>query len=147
MAERLDFSIRNPIPSKGSFLQLYSVVTANFGSDRALMGSVNHGGTVIVTTESLVREKDYLFRAHVENNNPDVPFLLEVRDERKTELFRASGREKNGKLNFVMRLPESEKGPLKLSLAYDEESKEFAELPKKGALGDYTFISLTIEAL
>ena len=147
MSERLDFSIRHSIPAKGSFLQLFSVVTVNFGADRALMGAGNHGGAVVITTESLAREKDYLVRIQLVNNNPEVPFLLEVRDADRAEIFRATGWEKNGKLNFVMRLPESVKGPLKLSLAYDEESKEYLALSNKATNGDYSFASFTIEAL
>ncbi len=147
MAERVDFSIRNSIPSKNSYLHLYSVVSANFGTDRALMGNSDHRGEVVMVTDTLAREKDYLVRIQCENNNPDIPFILEVSDESRSTIFKQSALATSTKLNIIMKLPQGMQQSLRLSFHYDYDNPHYKELPKKGALGDFMFISATIEAL
>ncbi len=147
MAERLDFSIRNPIPAKGSYLQLDSVISVHFGKDRAVMGGERHRGAVAIFTESIERDTDYLFRAAVENKYPEVPLLLQVTNQANEILFAQSVRVKKDKANFIFNIPPSEGKQLCFTLSYDYESQAFSEMPKVVVGGDFVFISIMIEAL
>lgn len=145
MAHRLDFTIRNPIPSKGSYLILQSVMHADFGADRAILGGPDHQGSITWVTDALHRGKEYEMYLRIQHAHPKIPLRLRMTDSGSV-LHEQLELVKDDEVTFTFNVPPFTRGALQLSLSYDTESKEVKELPHS-PIGDFAFISSTFEEM